>query len=56
MVLQQAVFLKNPDADHLEWVSSQQELIDKVAAYCGLAFREPRLEKKPRPDSAIPRQ
>ena len=49
-------FLKNPDADHLEWVSSQQELIDKVAAYCGLAFREPRLEKKPRPDSAIPRQ
>ena len=45
--------LKNPDADHLEWVSSQEELIDRVASYCGLALRAPRLEKKPTPDSAI---
>lgn len=48
--------LKNPDADHLEWASSQEELIDRVAAYCGLALREPRLEKKLMSDAANPQQ
>ena len=38
--------LKDPATDHLAWVKSQDELIDKVAAYCGLALRDPRLEQR----------
>ena len=43
--------LTTPDADPLAWVSSLEEPIDKVAAYCGLALRNPRLDS-PKPTSA----
>ena len=47
--------LKDSEADHLAWVKSQEELIDKVAAYCGLALRDPRLETRPVPTAATPK-